>query len=280
MKTKLTLLATLILLAIVSAGCEGKKVFCIKGEGQSEAYTVELSEFNGIDLQVPADVTLSQGATQEVIITAQSNIVDNIQLDVVGGIWEIDYRDCVKKSESVKIDITLPVLTLAQISGSGTVHGLTEFTELDDLELKISGSGDMSLEANCNELTSSISGSGNMDLDMDCNEASTKITGSGNIDMDIIAATSISSRITGSGNLDYTGSTPTHSMEITGSGDLGSFDMTTEDTDVTISGSGGAEVMVNANLDVKISGSGDVYYKGLPGVNVDVSGSGKLINAN
>ena len=260
MKQKITFLASLLLLGLVFTSCQEKKVFCISGEGEREAYTLEVSEFNGIDLQIQADVTLSQGPVQEVIVTAAPNIVENIEVRVADGIWEIDYDDCVKRSEDVTIDITLPDLTFAQISGSGSITGLTAFTDLNDLELNICGSGNMDMEADCNELLTKITGSGDMDLDMDCS--------------------SIESKITGSGNLDFSGTSPSHSIEITGSGNLRGFDLPTDDTNIRISGSGDCEVMANNNLDVKISGSGDVYYKGTPGINVDISGSGKLINAN
>ena len=253
-------LLALIGLLLFSTGCGERKVFCIKGEGVKETYTLTVDDFDGIDLMVDADVTLSQGP-QAVTVTTHENLMQNIKLTVVDGIWEIDYEDCVKNKEEIQIDITMPDLTFAKISGSGTIIGLTTFTDLDELELAISGSGDISLTGECRRLTTEVTGSGDMHLDM-------------------LATESIDSKITGSGHVDLVGETGSHDMQITGSGDLHAFDLITDDCSINVSGSGTCEVTANNNLDVKISGSGDVYYRGFPGVNVDISGSGELINAN
>ena len=181
-------------------------------------------------------------------------------MDVVDGIWEIDYDERVRKAEPVQIDITLPSLTFAQVSGSGDVTGLTPFTELEDLELKICGTGDMDLDLTCSQLWATITGAGSMDLYTECS--------------------SVESKITGSGNLHYAGSAPSHTIRITGSGKLQGYELATENTSISVTGSGDCEVNVQDNLDVDISGSGNVYYTGQPGINANITGTGRLINSN
>ena len=106
-----------------------------------------------------------------------------------------------------------------------------------------------------------------------------RITGSGDLDM-ALEADDIEVDISGSGKVVLEGTGDELEIDITGSGDVRAFDLAVQEADVNISGSGDAEVRVANRLDVRISGSGDVFYKGQPEINDIITGSGDLIDAN
>ncbi|MEL6864669.1 MAG: head GIN domain-containing protein [Bacteroidota bacterium] len=237
-------LAVLCLLMSTSA-CyfdddDGGLFNCEKGEGDIVSQELTLNEFYGIELKIDADVYLVQGAKQKVLVEGQENIVDLIELDIQDDIWEIEFDDCVRNYDQLKIFVTLPDVDKLSLSGSGKIEseGLltTEF-----LELRVSGSGDMNLELDAIELEARIAGSGEMQLEGVVDKAD---------------------------------------LSISGSGDFEAFGMETGQMEINISGSGDADVNVADQLDIKISGSGDVRYKGFPVINVDISGSGDVRDAN
>lgn len=218
-------------------------ITCTRANGFIETETITLDDIKGIDLQISANVYLTQGSDQEIKVEGKKDAIAKLQKDVRNGIWFIDFDQCVINHD-VTIYITLPKLTYVKISGSGDVFGENAFQTGDELvEFKISGSGYINLE------------------------------------MD---ATDIESTITGSGDMRLSGTATNHTLKVSGSGNLSGFDLKSVNHNIEISGSGNAEVFVDGgSLDANISGSGKVYYKGAPSsFNTDITGSGKVIDAN
>jgi hypothetical protein len=218
--------------------------------------TILLDNFSGIDLSISANVTLHQGPVQEVKVTAASNIIENLQRDVKNGVWDIKFEDCVRKTGKMEIDITLPSLKSARISGSGDIEGSDLFEGENSLELDITGSGDISLNVNAVNVSADIAGSGDITL--------------------ATQATAVKSNISGSGKLNFSGNCTSNDATISGSGNLNAFDLLAETADIRISGSGNANISVSNSLIARISGSGDINYKGTPTVDADISGSGRI----
>ncbi len=245
MKTNLKWSVILIFCLSVFSGCDFNDddgIFnCEQGEGDIVTRTLDLPAFTGIDLDCSFDVTISQGEQQLVTVEGHENIIELLELDIQNNIWEIEFDKCVRNNDDdLKIDITLPEIDFIKISGSGKVFGQTDI-DANDLELRISGSGDMDLALATKKVHGKISGSGKIILEGETDD------------------------------FDYTTS---------GSGDWRTFDLEARRGDVKINGSGKTEVNVSESLDVTINGSGDVYYKGNPQINVSINGSGKLVNGN
>lgn len=209
----------------------------IRGEGPVVERKLDISDFKGINLSNSAKVYLTQGDDIEVRVEAQENIIDNLTTDVNADIWRIGNKRPVFNAEPVRIHIKLHKLVLAKISGSGNITGTNLFTGLDDIEFRISGSGNISLETEADDIKAAVSGSGDIGL-------------SGTAD-----------------NLDFT---------ISGSGNIMAGELAARDALVRVSGSGNIEVNLSDRLDGSISGSGEIYYSGNPKVNSRISGSGKI----
>lgn len=209
----------------------------IKGEGEVVREEFNLSTFQGIDLSICGNVELTPGATQKVVVEAQKNILDNIRREVNHGIWDIAFIKGVSDAKDVKVYITVPVINMVGISGCGDVRTTAPFTGMDKLELNLSGSGDLHMQAK---------------------------TG----------ATVM--RLSGSGDIEMSGSTKSLEIKMVGSGDVSAKDLESKDCTVDISGSGDAVVNASQTLTVTITGSGDVRYKGAASVTAKVLGSGDV----
>lgn len=209
---------------------------CVDGSGPIVTEELFLSDFDGIELSLPGQVILRQGPVQEVIVEGKANIIAELELDVRNGIWTIETDRCVEDIDQLTFFITLPHYRFLSIKGSGDIIS-DEFLQVEDLTLRISGSGDMDLGLHADDIDAKVSGSGNFRLE---------------------------------------GTADDLELEINGSGDLHAFNLETDTAFIRISGSGDAEVNVFTHLTVRISGSGDVEYIGDPSLDIQITGSGEV----
>jgi hypothetical protein len=233
------------IIALAANGCyitsDDDGFGCLRGEGPTVTETLNLPNFQSIDLSLSADVFITQGSVQKVEVEGQSNLIAALSRDVSGGTWKIKFdRRCVRNASDLRIYITLTNLSGLNISGSGSIVGGNVF-DITDLALNISGSGDVNLALDARDIDATISGSG---------------------------------KITLRGQADFT------KYRISGSGDVHAFNLECRTADVNVSGSGNCEVFAKDYLKVRVSGSGDVFYKGSPALEINISGSGKVIDRN
>jgi hypothetical protein len=207
--------------------------------GQTVKENRDVSSFNSLRLSMSADVYVSQGDKQSVVVEADKASMEYIETETNGGTLVIKNREGHWRNLGpIKVYITMKELKEVDLSGSGSM--ITE-TPIQ--------AGDIRIE----------------------------LSGSGNVKISDLKATSISSTITGSGDIVLAGSgnKARLDVEITGSGSFRGEDLAVESADVKITGSGSARVNASEDLESDITGSGSVRYKGNPRVNAHSSGSGK-----
>lgn len=231
------LLLSLVAFLLVSGPVTAQGGSDVTGEGPIVKKTVTLDEFTGFTFAMSGNVVLTPGPKQMVEIEGQQNIIDLIDLNVRGGHWVIKPTKNVRQAKDLTIYITMPAFDEVAVSGSGQVRGTGTFTGLEEVELALSGSGDMILDLEAEEIEGRISGSGDM-----------RLTGKG-------------------GEVE---------IAISGSGDVDASALHTETCEVHLSGSGDVSVYCDGDLKVSISGSGDVRYGGKASVDARVSGSGSV----
>lgn len=212
---------------------------CVRGRGNQVSEVRSLTDFTSVTNTTSANVVIVQGSTYDVEVRAQDNILNEVTTQVRGSELIINTRGCVNNAD-IDVFITMPQINGLSIIGSGDIFGDNAWV-VNDMDLRVIGSGDM-------------------DLDVDAD------------DIDI--------EINGSGEITLFGSADNCRTDITGSGDLRSFNLVADDHRVIIFGSGDAKVFASDQLDVTINGSGDVWYKGSPTISVNIAGSGDLVNAN
>jgi len=216
---------------------------CIKGKGDVVNTTFTVEDFSGITNNISADVYITRSETPAVVISAQSNITENITLDVTDGMLTIDFkRKNVRHYKPITIAVSTPQLTQIVLNGSGNIYTTSTFDS--------------------------------------CGTASVTINGSGNINTNFNSSIKTFSTINGSGDISLSGSSPNHDIVINGSGNIHAFPFYTQNSNIRIIGSGSCQVNAQNTLNVFISGSGDVYYTGHPNITMNISGSGSVNDAN
>jgi len=193
----------------------------MRGEGPIVTKTIDLEDIDGLSLGVPGNVYLMKGNKQKIEIKSHKNIIDNIERTVRNGIWKIEFDKNVRNVDKLDIYITLQSFRKLAIAGSGSIIGEDAFN-LDDLEVSISGSGEIDLEGTAKDLDVSVAGSGDINLkNLKAENCEVSIAGSGDCEVHVSDRLDVS--IAGSGDVKYKGEPAKVKSSIAGSGDVRSF---------------------------------------------------------
>ncbi|MBC7399397.1 MAG: DUF2807 domain-containing protein [Mucilaginibacter sp.] len=201
-----------------------------------------LTGFNAVNVSGSFDVYITQGTTESVKVEAPSNIIKNILTEVKNGTLVIHTKDhfsfnSMFGNKKMVVYVTIKSCNAISLTGSGDVY-FKEGIAANDLNLSITGSGD--------------------------------ITGK-------VTAKNLSSSVTGSGDLRITGRADNSKVNVTGSGDFSGHDLATNTTVVFVGGSGDAAVYATSTLKASVTGSGDIHYGGSPkNISKSTSGSGDI----
>ena len=229
-----------MMLAVMSGFMLSCNPDCIQGEGDSKTEARNPGTYDGIKLEIPADVVVEQSLTPEFTINAQANILANIQTEVSNGTLIIKSKECFGNYNDIKISVKLPEVSKMIINGSGSIKTNGKIKS-EHLEFGINGSGDIEAEAD---------------------------------------AASIYSGIKGSGSLKIKGTAKQQYVKISGSGSYEAADLAAVEGDFSIAGSGSMRVYVLEKLNAKVAGSGEITYKGSPKTSINVEGSGKVVKVD
>lgn len=158
---KQLLLSLLLLAEPLLTACDDDDVFLnhVKGEGPTVSETRSVAAFSGLDLNIDADVYLTQGTEQSVRVEGQRNILDILKTDVRDDRLRIRFdRGILDSHDAIRVYVTLPTLTSVSVAGAGLVQGQGLWS-VQDLNLNVYGSGDIELpQLGARDLRTSILG--------------------------------------------------------------------------------------------------------------------------
>jgi hypothetical protein len=211
--------------------------------GKIVTETRDVKDFKSVKLSGSADVEIVIGGTYSVEVSAYENLVQHITTRIVDNTLLISTDPVISRtiSSRAKVVITMPdCLTSVSITGSGDISLNSAFKDLQTL--LISGSGDIKLKTDVNLVTLDvkISGSGDISGSGKVQTLSVQISGSGDINFSDMIAEDVKCSTTGSGDIKVTANN-TLKADIMGSGDI------------IYSG--------NARVESSIKGSGDLKKK-------------------
>jgi hypothetical protein len=244
--------------------------------------TRNVGTFTKIGFRVPGKLILKQGSPQSVVLEGDKDLLSKIETEVEGNKLSIgreskwmdwNWRD----ENKVTVYVTMSSIKGLAVSGSGDLVGSGKFST-NDLELKVSGSGSLDIEADAKgEIAADVSGSGDIKLKGSCQSFDSNVSGSGKVSIEGPISGKAVVSVSGSGRVMASGSAQQMNATISGSGKVLAADLEVSKCDVRISGSGDVEINVKDALDANISGSGSVSYKGNPSqLNSHSSGSGHV----
>jgi hypothetical protein len=256
MKTRNVIPVLMMMAAMLSlTGCY-KAWHHVEGNMDVQTETRDVPSFEKVYNEGNFDVYVIQDGESNVEIEAESNLIPLIRTRIEGSALVVDTKDDLRNNYPMKVYVHTDELSAVRLSGSGTLNA--ENIETGDLNIELSGSGEVSFTGNADDVEVDLSGSGDMQLNLLCS--------------------TIQADISGSGNIDLTGTANSGELRISGSGNLSAYEFAMQTCQAKISGSGNMELNVEDHLEATISGSGNIYYIGTPVVETHISGSGSVIH--
>lgn len=189
----------------------------IPGSGISQSDIRQVESFEEVNLSGFGKVNVFAGETPSVCVTTDSNLLAHVETNVEDGKLKIKPRGRIRPKTGLRVDVTVPRLTAARISGAGDMNIID--LAGDHLDLSISGAGTLQANGYVNDLSTSISGAGDADLgNLRAANANVRISGSG--DACVCASESITARISGAGDLVCYGNPTYVDQSVSGAGDF------------------------------------------------------------
>ena len=180
--------------------------------------TFRIAAFALLALAVPGRVEVIQGTTEGLAITADDNVLPQIETVVETGVLKIRFRNRFGtiSDTHIRIAVNAKQLETLAIAGSGAVHIPALATPR--LAVSIAGSGDVTVAGRADELEVKISGSGDLKAaKLETRSAAITIAGSG--DVTVWASQALKAKVAGSGDIRYYGD-PSIEQRIVGSGSV------------------------------------------------------------
>lgn len=238
MTTKMQNLMTVLCLGLLlTAATSCEDVLGVRGKGDVVTEIRQAKDFHALDISTNGEVELRIDSVYRVEVRCEESIIAYLETIVDDGVLNIHFDRDVYDVDNLKIIASAPSWDAIDVAGSADVDVPDEISG-DLLDLSVAGSGEIKVfKAGFNKIKARITGSGDMTLAGQAEDLDCSVTGSGNLDA--LDCPVLSAKVT-----------------VSGSGDV-RLDVS-ESLDVTISGSGDVEYRGNPKVTSNISGSGKV----------------------
>jgi hypothetical protein len=230
------ILATVIISLSSCRYFGGERVY---GDGHIVTQQRNTGSFEKVDVSGGIKVHVRQESSPSVKLELDQNLMEYIDVYTEGNTLVIKEKQGynVQATKDIIVYVAAPVIKDIDVSGACDIIGDNMISGSQELNLHVSGSGDIIMEVTLPKLSAEISGSGSINIK---------------------------------------GQATNFSAHVSGSGDVKCFDLMTDITELDLSGSSDAEVNANKQLNIEASGSSSITYKGNASVNQNISGSGSV----
>jgi len=191
----------------------------INGSGKIVTQSRAVSGISSVSLSGSGQVLIEQGDSESLTVTTDDNLMQYIKTEVRGNALDLGFTDPltnVQPTNDIVFTLKVKKLEGLEISGSGKAD--VKRLAQDRLQVRISGSGDVSGQGTAQDLELRISGSGSYrGQDIKSQRATVGVSGSGNAV--VSASDTLKADVSGSGTIEYIGD-PQVSQNISGSGSV------------------------------------------------------------
>lgn len=207
---------TILFSVIVLASCEDVDGPQIQGSDNIVSESREVDSFESVHISSVINATITQG-NQEVLVRANDNIIDLINIEVRENVLYIDLEKGNYGDISINVAISNNQLTAVTTVGVNSVE-INEFNDLDHLDVNIEGVGNIRMSGSAEEVEINSSGSSNLEaFNFSSALCEINLTGVGNVQVTVIDE--LVGALSGVGNILYKG-TPNIDVEVTGVGNV------------------------------------------------------------
>lgn len=228
------------LLGLTVFGLSACNARLVRGSGDIEVETREISDVDSISLDGLGRVIITQGNSESFSIETDDNLLRHIETQVEDGTLTIQWAG----------DTVLQ-----------PTRGITYRVGLRDLNsIQTSGAGDFELDT------------------LTTDRLSVNFSGAGRLTIDNLQTGEVELEISGASEIELAGRADSIRLDLSGLGRFDAADLEGQRVVIDISGGGSARVWAQESLDLSLSGLGEVSYYGNPEVSQDISGGGQIVS--
>jgi hypothetical protein len=238
MKTIKLMALFIVLMSLTGGVVSACRIDHRSGESKGNVIreTRKVGPFSGVRVGGAFEVILKQGASQEVIVETESDVIEHVTTRLSGNVLEIGMDNppqWMHDIDVLRVYITCTDLAMLDLSGAVELRTETKITS-PKLEMDVSGAAET-----------------HMDL----------------------AVQALDMSLSGASQLSFTGTAGEVRMDASGASEISAYEMAV--TNFTIYGSGAVDSKVNVSgsLKTNLSGACTVRYKGNPRLEAHSSGA-------
>jgi len=193
----------------------------LDGSGKSSTEKRSVKPFKQIIINTAVDMKFTAGQENSLQISGDDNLLPLIETTVHQGVLTISSKRSFSTHNPVIVTASGPTIEKVNITASSDVQLYS--VNSNELDLEITGSGDLFAQGQVHKLKIAVHGSGDLNLKaLQAKKAKVKLTGSG--DIELTATDKLIVDITGVGDVTYYGDPATVKKNISGMGDITSAD--------------------------------------------------------
>lgn len=237
MRPRLPLLASgLALAALTVAGCTSVTISsgspggsgtngsgggtgsAIRGSGNIQTETRSVSGFSRVTLDGVGTLTITQSGTESLSITADDNILPDIDSSITGDTLHLGPKPGVSISNITRLDYRLTVKNLSAITASGAANVDASGIATTSLTVNLTGAGGMTIAGQADSQDVELSGAGSYKArDFATKTATVRVSGAGSAT--VAVSDHLDALVSGAGSITYYGN-PNVTQQITGAGSV------------------------------------------------------------
>ena len=277
-------LSTLVLLFFAVPVLFGQ----VRGNGNVEKQERTVGSFSGVSVRSGIDLIIKQGDRSAVVIETDENLQQYVVTEVESGILNIYIKQNTRimKRSAMDAYVTVDQLDRLKVSGGGDVQSQGQIST-DDIDMAVSGGGDLQFDLKANRVKCAVSGGGDVGLEASVGELQAAISGGGDLhcegDIGMLelsmsgggdakiaggdAAEGVMASMSGGGDLILEMKCEKIKVSSAGGGDV-SADVGREVSQASFSLSGGGDLSLGigvSDLAISLGGGGDAELEGSAG---------------
>lgn len=263
MKLKSTIFLSVVILLLAS-GCTF--IPSIKGNGQLTTHTIDINDYDRIELQVPSvlfNYSQEPESAPALTVTVDENIYDIFSFTTQENTLVVTLKDpnMKKRIRPTQFLITSNSTSLKKVS----MAGFGEFNVTSRLasgdKIKLAAAGNITINLRDSVFT---------------DELSMDIAGGATLNAKALSCRLFKGNMAGKGTLHLGGAGEKARVDVAGKAQVHAFDFELSEISCSIAGMGKIETQAKARIKADIAGIGHIYYKGDPSIEIKKAGLGNV----
>ena len=172
----------------------------ISGNNKEVTQQITTQKYDKINVSGSIDVELVRGNEGSIILEAEENLIEYIEIYCKNNTLTIKIRNntYIDNNKQIKVLVPLEEISEVSLAGSSTIVGRDAF-EMENLEVSVAGSGEMSINITAQKLVLNVVGSGTLGIKGTTQNCTINVAGSGNLQGERLICKNVVARVAGSG---------------------------------------------------------------------------------